>query len=121
MSAATRTALDRYQSWRRLAEVGFWVAITLINGIANAVTALIEVRRVWPHIEAWKPVVWETSSGLLMLALVPAVAWLTRRFPLHWDTWRRQLPWHLLASVAFRWCTCREWWPCASSRTRARA
>jgi hypothetical protein len=25
----------------------------------------------------------------------------TRRFPLHWDTWRRQLPWYVLASLVF--------------------
>ena len=37
----------------------------------------------------------------MILALVPAIAWFTRRFPLHFDTWRRQLPWYLLASVAF--------------------
>src|SRR3546814_16499444 len=33
------------------------------------------------------------------LAIVPGVIWFTRRFPLHWDNWWRQLPWHLLASV----------------------
>lgn len=101
MTTSSCSALDRYQPWRRFIEVGFWIAITLLNGSANAITALIEVRRMWPGIEAWKPVVWEASSGLLMLALVPAVVVFSRRFPLHWDTWRRHLPWHLLASVAF--------------------
>lgn len=99
--SSTPTAIDRYQPWRRVVEVGFWVGMTLVNGIANSFTSLIEVRRIWPDFEAWKPAVWEASSGLLMLALVPAVAWFTRRFPLHWDTWRRQLPWHVLASLVF--------------------
>lgn len=99
--SSTQTAIDRYQPWRRVVEFGFWVGMTLINGIANSFTSLIEVRRIWPDFEAWKPAVWEASSGLVMLALVPAVAWFTRRFPLHWDTWRRQLPWHVLASLVF--------------------
>src|SRR3546814_11277726 len=36
---------------------------------------------------------------MTLLAIVPGVIWFTRRFPLHWDNWWRQLPWHLLASV----------------------
>jgi hypothetical protein len=32
---------------------------------------------------------------------VPAVVWFTRRFPLLWDNWRRQLPWYFAASVVF--------------------
>src|SRR3546814_16758573 len=50
-------------------------------------------------VAAWEPAVWELSSGMTWLAIVPGVIWFTRRFPLHWDNWWRQLPWHLLASV----------------------
>ena len=75
--------------------------MTLFNGIANSITVLMDVRRVNLDFAAWEPAVWEFSSGVLMLALVPLLVVFTRRFPLHWDTWRRQLPWHLLASVAF--------------------
>lgn len=38
---------------------------------------------------------------LVISALVPAVAWVERRWPLHRAALRRNLPWHLLASVAF--------------------
>ena len=87
--------------WRRTFEVGFWVVVTLVNGIANSITALMDMRRNSVDVAAWEPAVWEFSSGVLMLALVPGLVWFTRAFPLHWDNWRRQLPWHLLASVAF--------------------
>lgn len=98
---ASRSPLDRYRPWKRTAEVGFWVGMTLINAIANSITVLMDVRRVDLDFASWEPAVWETSSGVLMLALVPALLWFTRRFPLHWDTWWRQLPWHLLGSVVF--------------------
>ncbi|OHC52721.1 MAG: LytTR family transcriptional regulator, partial [Rhodanobacter sp. RIFOXYA1_FULL_67_6] len=47
------------------------------------------------------PWVWEWSSAILILALIPAVLAVERRWPFRFDTWRRSLPWHLLASVPF--------------------
>ena len=86
---------------RRLWEVGFWVAMTLFNGVANSITVLMDIHRVGLDFAAWEPVVWEWSSGLMMLALVPLLVIFTRRFPLHWDTLARHLPAHLLGSVVF--------------------
>ncbi len=90
--------LDR---WRRPLEIGFWIVLTLINGIANSITVLMDIRRVGLDIADWKPAVWEWSSGLTILLLIPALAWFTRRHPLHWDTLRRNLPLHVLGSVVF--------------------
>jgi len=90
-----------FSRWRRTIEIGFWVLLTLVNGVANSITVLMDVRRVGLEFAAWKPAVWEWSSGLAILMLIPAVAWYTRRFPLHWETWRRHLPWLVLGSVAF--------------------
>lgn len=91
----------RSDAWRRAFEVGFWLVTTLINAVANSITVLIDIRNSGLDFAAWEPVTWEWSSGVLMLALVPAVVWFTRRAPLHWDNWRRTLPWHVLASVVF--------------------
>ncbi|MGL6291092.1 MAG: LytTR family transcriptional regulator, partial [Silanimonas sp.] len=92
-------------AWRGL-EIGFWVALVLVNAVANSLTVWWETRRGDPAPDAWQPAawepaVWEASSGLMVLALIPALAWFTRRFPLHFDTWFRQLPWHVLGSVVF--------------------
>lgn len=92
---------SRPQRGLRVFEIGFWLVLTLVNATANSVTVWMDVRRLDLGFAAWEPAVWEWSSSLLLLALVPAVVWFTRRFPLHWDTWRRQLPWHLLGSVVF--------------------
>ncbi|KAA8918134.1 LytTR family transcriptional regulator [Xanthomonas sontii] len=94
------SAYSRFQPWRRSFEIGFWVALTLINAIANSVTVLIDIRNTGLHFAAWEPVVWEWSSQLMFLLIVPLVVLLTRRYPLHWDTWRRRLPGYLLGSVA---------------------
>lgn len=101
MTASHPTSFDRYLPWKRAVETGYWLALTLINAVANSITVLMDVRRVKLDFASWEPAVWETSSGLLMLLLVPGLVWFTRRFPLHWDNWQRQLPWHLLGSVVF--------------------
>lgn len=95
------TAWDRYQPWRRTFEIGFWIAQYTINAIANSITVLMDVSRVELGFAGWEPVVWESTSSVVALALVPALVWFTRRVPLHADTWRRALPWYLLASLAW--------------------
>ena len=92
---------DRYQPWRRPVEIGYWVVGYAISAATNSATALMDVRRAGLDFAAWEPVVWEWSSSLVMLALVPTLVWFTRRVPLHLDTWRRALPLHLVASVAW--------------------
>jgi hypothetical protein len=93
--------LERYQPWRRSAEISFWIVSFLINAVLNSLTVIMDVQRSALAFAAWKPVVWETSSGFLMLLLVPAVVLFTRRYPLHRDTWRRHLPCYLVASIVW--------------------
>lgn len=89
------------QPWRRVFEIGFWVFITAVNGIGNSITALIDLRRDGSDTRDWEPFVWEGSSALVwLLVLLPMIVRFSRRFPIHWDTWRRHLPWHVGASVA---------------------
>lgn len=99
--SAAPSPWDRYRPWRHLFEVGFWVALYATNAIAGSLTSLMDVRRAELGFAAWQPAVWETSSALVALALVPAVVWFSRLVPVHFDTWRRALPLHLLASLAW--------------------
>lgn len=91
--------LERYQPWRRSAEIGFWIGAFLVNAVLNSLTVIMDVQRAALAFAAWKPVVWETSSGLLMLLLVPVLVLFTRRYPLHQDTWRSHLPYYVVASI----------------------
>jgi hypothetical protein len=95
------TNWDRYQPWRHVVEAGFALGLASVNTIAGSATAIIDLGRLHQDVVSWKPVVWEGSSNLMWLALIPAVAWLARRVPLHLDTWRRALRWHLAGSVAW--------------------
>lgn len=90
-----------YQPWRRQAEIGFWVLLYLSNAVFNSVTALMDVRRRDLPFADWEPVLWETSSALSFLILVPCVVWLTQRLPLFAGDWRRLLLTYLLASIAY--------------------
>lgn len=97
----SRSPWDRYQPWRRPLEIGYWVVGALVSAAADTATVLMDIRRTGLDFAAWEPAVWEWSSHLVSLALVPALVWFTRRVPLHLDTWRRALPLHVLASVAW--------------------
>jgi hypothetical protein len=100
-SDATAVPVSSHQQpWRRWLEIGFWVFITAINGLGNSITTLIDLRRGGSDARDWEPFLWEGSSALLwLLVLLPMIVRFSRRFPIHWDTWRRHLPWHLAASV----------------------
>jgi hypothetical protein len=89
-----------YQRWRRPLETAFWVLLTLLNTVFNSLVARLDN----PRLPAWEPWTWEWTSSLLILALIPAVLALERRWPFRLDSWRASLPRHLLASVPFSLC-----------------
>jgi hypothetical protein len=99
-AADPRTFLERYQPWRRTFEIGFWVVTTCLQATFNTITVWIDIQRVKLGFAAWEPAVWEWSSNLVWLALIPAIIAFERRFPLHVGAFRRNLPWHVLASMA---------------------
>src|SRR5687768_6448400 len=103
MTAPAADSYQRYLPYRRVVEIGFWVVLCVMNAMGNTLTTLIDIRRegLDSRFQDWEPAVWEWSSNMVLLALVPFLVWFTRRFPLHFDTWRRNLPWHVLGSLAW--------------------
>lgn len=95
-----RDFLERYQPWRRTFEVGFWVFFMCLHAAFNTVTVWMDIQRVNLGFKVWEPAVWEWSSNLVMLALIPVIIAVERRFPLRIGTFRRHLPWHVMASIA---------------------
>ncbi len=100
MSSGPDSHIQRLLPYRRWLEVGFWVFMSAFAAAGNTITVTMEMTRAGLVFHPMEPAIWEWSSNLVILALVPAIAWFTRRFPMHLDTWRRQLPWYVLASVA---------------------
>lgn len=70
-------------------------------GIVNVLSNLTEAERSGYAADARMEWLWEFSSVALLLSLMPAVAWLTRRAPLNGESWRWALPVHLLGSMVF--------------------
>lgn len=94
----TARGFDFFQRWRRPIEVGAWLVLFTLNVIFNSVDERIDhAGRIAP----WEPWVWESSSALVFLALLPAVIAAERRWPVRFDTWWRNLPLHALLSVPF--------------------
>lgn len=93
--------LRQHPRGHRSAEVAFWVLVIGLHALLNTVVARADMREAGLPWGWWEAAVWEGSSHLVLLALIPAIAWWNRRFPLHWDTLARHLPWHLLGSVLF--------------------
>jgi len=101
MTDEPRSLLERYQPYRRVVEPGFWILNYGLSAALDTVIVQLDVARVHLGFAAWQPAVWEWSSHLVALALVPAIIAFERRVPLHLETLRRNLPWHVLASVVY--------------------
>ena len=95
------------EPWRRFLrlrtpiEVAIWALAFLVPAAFNSVVTWLDIQRAGEVLELWKPVLWEASSAVTWLLLVPAMLAVCERWPLHADTWRRRLPGYLLASVGF--------------------
>ena len=101
MPIESRELLERYQPWKRIVEIGFWVVFGLVHSVVNSIVVLLDMDRMKLGFAAWEPVVWEFSSNLVLLAMVPAVVLFAQRFPLQLRDWRRLLPIHAAASVLY--------------------
>jgi len=93
--------LRQHPRGHRAAEWVFWVLVIGVHALLNTAVARADMREAGLPWGWWEAAVWEGSSHAVLLALIPAVAAWNRRFPLHWDTLARHLPWHLLGSVLF--------------------
>jgi hypothetical protein len=83
------------------AEVLFFTALLALAALVNTSTVSADLARSGSTLPLWRPFVWESSSSLVVLLLVPALAWALARFPLMQTTWRRNVPAHLLATALF--------------------
>lgn len=100
MPTDSRDLLQRYLPHRRLFEVAFWVLFWVLQAAINTVVVWMDIDRVNLRFPRWEPLVWEWTSNMVLLALLPAILAFERRFPLRGAV-RRHLPWHVLASVVF--------------------
>lgn len=95
------TRLSRYLKHRRRWEAGLMATFFLLQAAFNSVVAIMDGQRAGSGAALWEPPVWEFSSNLMLIALMPLLLAADRRFPLQNEAWRRSLCAHLLASIAY--------------------
>jgi len=93
--------LDRYLRHRRIWEIALWTTWYLLDAAGNSVVVLMDFERRDLSVDWWEPVVWEYSSALMLLALVPAQLAFDHRFPFRAATWRRAVAAHLIATIPY--------------------
>ena len=98
---ASPSFLDRYLRHRRVYSALLLIGALTVGGVASVITQIADVESLGLSFERWELIVWESSSRLVILALVPAILLFDRYLPLTWKNWRRGLPAHLLASLIF--------------------
>jgi hypothetical protein len=100
MPGDPRTLLERYQRWRTPFEVAAVVALFGMNLAFNVQVVTLDLQRMGHRFAPWEPLTWEATSTAMWLVLIPAILAFERRVPLHFGVLRRNLPWHVAASVA---------------------
>jgi signal transduction histidine kinase len=78
-----------------------YILATTCLGIWQGLNALINLRTAGSHIAAPLPFLWETSSVLVIMALVPAVAWVENRFRIDSKPRGRIVAIHLASAVGY--------------------
>lgn len=92
---------ENYEKRRRFWEIGFWVFLGLLNGLAETLTTIDDHARLEKPIEAWEPFTWAFSSQLVGLVLIPSVLFMDRVATLKYGNVKRGLLIHGLFSVVW--------------------
>ena len=89
----------RYLPWQGWIELALWTMAFAIPAAANTLVTLMDAQRDGHVLPPWQPALWEGSSAVVSILLLPAVFGLCARWPLHADTWRRRWPLYVAASL----------------------
>jgi len=92
---------QRYQPWKRTTEILFWVVLFGTNALFNSITEVMDARNQGLPFADWEFAVWETSSAVSHLLLVPVLVWFSRKWPPSGDDWRKTLALYLGASLVY--------------------
>ncbi len=77
-------------------------AYLLVNGAINASSVLIEDGRDGVRdMHIWEPIIWELTSAISVLILLPMLFWFFRRYPLQFANIKLQILRHVFASIVF--------------------
>ncbi|GAA0853416.1 LytTR family DNA-binding domain-containing protein [Aliiglaciecola litoralis] len=93
---------DRFDQHRGFYTYALIALYLFINNSINASSVWMEENRDGhPNIQLWEPYVWEYSSALAILLILPLFFLLFRKMPLTFNQLPKQIAVHLLASILF--------------------
>ncbi|MGH8264449.1 MAG: sensor histidine kinase [Steroidobacterales bacterium] len=79
----------------------FYVILPVLFGLYLGLNELIGRANTHREIEYWKPIVWETTSVVVIMVLVPLIVWFERRHPLESPGRWRTFGMHLAGAIGF--------------------
>jgi len=77
------------------------LVLTLMFTAVNTVTAISDFSRAGRDIPWGRPLLYEVTSAIAIMVMLPLVIHVGRRWPISLQAWGRTLPRYLLASIAF--------------------
>jgi len=97
------TLLTEIEKRPQFYELCFLVVYMFINNTINATSILMEAGREKQELEfpLWQPFVLEYTSALSFVLLMPLLLLFLKKVPLTWLHLKKNIIWHLLASVVF--------------------
>ncbi|WP_193164120.1 LytR/AlgR family response regulator transcription factor [Microbulbifer hainanensis] len=94
--------IERFDRHRMLYSYLALTVYLFINNTVNAFSVWADHNRGGlAHIQLWEPLVWEYTSAISILTLLPILVFAFRHNPPRLTRFGRQLGWHLLASMLF--------------------
>jgi len=97
------TILSSFEKRPKLYELLFISFYLLINNTISATSILMEASRGGQEIPFpfWQPFVWEYSSALSLILLLPLLILLLTKVPLTWPFIKQNIIWHIFGSFVF--------------------
>ncbi|MEZ5922414.1 MAG: LytTR family DNA-binding domain-containing protein [Parvularculaceae bacterium] len=97
-----RQAVEKFVSERKIyAEAAAWIILFSITVFLNIFTVKADAVKAGVEIASWKPFVWEMTSTIALLMLVPVLYEVLRRFPFDSRRWMKWVGIQLAFSVLF--------------------
>ncbi len=79
----------------------YWLILANLHGIINGYSVLADIQRRELVFASWEPFVWEISSQIAMLMLIPLLLYLDNKRPLSFNRIKSGMVYHLTISVVF--------------------
>jgi hypothetical protein len=95
--------LSQFEKRPQFYEILFIACYLMIVNTISATSILMEANRneQGSSLAIWKPFIWEYSSALSLIMLLPFVISFLKKIPLTWQLIKKNIVWHVLASVIF--------------------